>query len=457
MLQALTFIEKPNLWCGRIVEELDIRHPTIVRHVGRDMVVPPSVAAKPVAPNGPTVVPVMRVKKGDLLHNFSLTGGDGKIGPLLHRHENNRVARYVMLAAFNRELDADRSRTNRRWTAPELKELELLKSIFCAIAGLASARAHRLYDQLFRESVRDEPTPAGWLARNERLQLLGAFFVGHYPLLAFADHGPGDAFRLTYRYDSRQQQPEERRLSRFFQQRAPYLQVGVPLMFETPSYHLRLRAPTGFYVHRQTLLVERELAGGAEVMGEEERGGSHVHLYMHGFDTAPLMEANAAITMFERPPTSVLIPAIVALLWTIFLWSATFWLQPLVVSKSGGSELAGLLIGASGLVSFWLQPGGGPTAVSPALISRLAMLVVGLGAPLMAWLLVVQRSTKPQSVDWMMRSPWVVAALGATLILVALADRVRVSWSTFTGEGNRWGTRTLWQVLLRRHYNDGDT
>lgn len=310
----------------RIIEEVELRDSSLLRHVTMEL---------DVNSTGWLLVPILRPSRGALVDNLQLEDSDGRSGFTLNRHESQIVSTYMVQAALLKALNR---------TSPEdLDDEERL--IFDRLSRLPAERPSRAKAAIdgMREMSRkfaalDDPQALTKnlrmqvaLARdNELLDLLDYFSQCRTIFVPMKAEPP--SLKVTFSHETGIELATRRSLNSIIRTALSYapdeLGIEIPLALRTPSYHLRFRAPQGFYFVSNELQKTRyrtqannrrlpdkwelvrftapRMGAGPTTFIEGDRPTSHnyTHIYAGNISMVsdPPRRLFADISVRERPP-----------------------------------------------------------------------------------------------------------------------------------------------------------
>jgi len=286
---------------------------------------------------------------------------------------------------------------------------------------------HRLLSRLGRREIPDELRP---------FMELATFYARNHVIWARVH--PNHAGRFTIKYSHDTIFVPERGVARLSPSRPNFIRHNTRHVFESTSYHFRMRAPANRFFRAQALVLVRE--DGSRLVQRAIGQQPYAHLYANVDPAKYSVEEGAQVqlTIWEEPPGTALgafmIGGVSLVLMIVILLVITG-----VFTGSGSSVSASIVLSLPATAAIWLGVPTSPDALSrmPRL-SRTLFALIGLNTIAAAVICAVFNVVTVQSVD---RFPfwrfWDYGALSLTwgtlvslqLILVSLAAaRTAVIW-----------------------------
>lgn len=397
MRLAYNFTTLKNRIYERVIERIKIESGAIRRNVFVDWTLPPlHQAAGEISQDlsadmldemqsriNTVTVPVIIMRKGELLTDLSIINEDGSPVHICGRGEVESYAETVLLFAWNgfeeeiqkqSDLDID--------DKVELDSLEGLGKKYieaCKLDGAASDFAlATIVESLEKLGVLD----FGKMPLTKLLQI-AQYFTRHRIVWAQVKSAPGQRLRLNYsfvtRFASEYSLAEDKNLllaaagkiRRFLGQNPSSSLVPISRHGVSDDYHFEASAPKDCYVRRQTFITEqfvgksakeqdRLLAdkydkSGAKIEGMDEVGGPFVHLYANKLPVEVQYQTFALVRFGERPPGTIA-AVLLMLIFSTFATGVYYILWEQVVrSDSQGIDLAALSVALPALTMVWFS------------------------------------------------------------------------------------------------------
>jgi hypothetical protein len=413
------------------------------------------------------VVPVLPMRKNDMMNEFAATGPNGQRLYVCGQDESVHHT-WLMLSALWQLVE----RTSKTFTSAQEVLLKQVHDAFFALPGLSAGKAR---DAVSVVSENLERLKAQLDSRvRARIILVARYMARHHIIWMRIPNKPGDSLRLTMTYQTRFAAGYSplrggtrglgnyhflRRMidwSRRVSGQEPYrFAVPVSMSALCQSYHFQMSAPPAMYFASQRFTLESNLhqsrdeqnkallehceGNGAYVSGEDEAGGPVAHLYARDLPATADNSLYAYTQVRERPPGTTALVMWLALLTAGFLWFYYCVWQWLVSSDTQGIDLASMSVALPGVASLWFSHAfREDVRTRVPLVSRLGLLLVGVATLYSLLTILVRRvictatgtnsTTCPAPLDDIFSRPGLVGVAGLmTVITVWLLVR-RISF-----------------------------
>jgi hypothetical protein len=316
------------------------------------------------------------------------------------------------------------------------------------------------FERIFDPSRFTEGTIGRFISTNLRIKTIASFFVKHYFIVAEVYAAPEQRVVFSHTIDAPINDLDEnmgrlQTIKRAIGQRPSSFRFNLPDAFLCESYHFRMAAPRGHYVHRQfplawewsaitqdtAIRLDRDLVSDNDkrllIVGSDKRGGAYAHFYIHGLKSTERFPLFARCIFFEPPPTAALQAAVLGVTASIPIAVVSGLLKQLVASGSIATDLPALILALPGTVALWFGRSNDEVdLVRRALLPRIGSAAIGMLSFLAALLFVVSRlefGTASELPNWLYATwySFVAAVVGITGLL---AHRVWRSWQTYVGK-----------------------
>jgi hypothetical protein len=375
---------RSNTAIRRMVDSVHIEGTTVYRETSYDVVLDRSV----LGPSDRLVVPLAGGSRGRLWDSQDATC-DGRSVSILAHAENQVFARAVIADALRRAYNVP-------WTDIPRRVRNAAFGIAGAPPDEARAGLHVLRSSLASLLADERRNDA------ENLIRLAQFFAWNYVVFAELPPDVPDRFVVKRRVAA----PfDVRRLGALRRLRAAAglrpVSLTVPLYggpFRAASYHLRVRAPEGYHVHRRQLISRDEDSEEWRVEAEGDQGplwsptgGDYAHLYLahsRGQRTMSKRRALVAKVNFAEDQPGSLIgafaPAAMLLALVLIGQLVSDHVFPPVLAgddpnglDQANSSFAAMLLAIPGIAAVWFRPRRQNELVRSPLVSVMAPFVNG--------------------------------------------------------------------------------
>jgi hypothetical protein len=353
------------------------------------------------------VVPVLPMRKNDMMNEFSATGPNGERLYVCGQDEGVHHTSLLLSTLWQWV-----ERTAKALTSAQAAMLAKARDAFFALPALPTRKARdrvsEVLENLERLKARLDSTA------RDRIVLVARYMARHHIIWMRIPGNPGDSLRLTLSYQTRFAAGYSplrggtkglgnyhflRRMvdwSRRVTGQEPY-RFAIPVWMSAlcQSYHFQMSAPPAMYFASQRFTLESNLhqsrdeqhvalqehceGNGAYVSGEDEAGGPVAHLYARDLPATADNRLYAYMQVRERPPGTTALVMWLALLTAGFLWFYFFVWRWLVSSDTQGIDLASMSVALPGVASLWFSHVfREDVRTRVPLVSRLGLLMVGV-------------------------------------------------------------------------------
>jgi hypothetical protein len=377
-------------WVTRRVESISFHDDeTVRRRVSIDFSLPAVTSLRSRFGRRAELIPLAYVKK-DRLRNFDLRDESSAALPALTRIENGEVAAAVLEYMANRLV-------GRAIEHDVIEDIE-------ALAYMSDADAGALYNRLFREDAASRVTRY-LLSRDPPFVGLARRLAESFMLIVPLTRTPASRRVLKFAYDEMLDvsgRSRRRQIAESMSWRATRINLPVPGVIASASYHLDIAAPTELVIARARLVTESRTA-----LDEDPTPTRRAHL------ATPLQPASAEAQIEISAPREGIIRAslLTSLLTAVVLTAGAFRLSELDSAREG---VATVLVAVPALVAAYVARPGEHELASRLLFGvRLAVLASGaLSFAASALLLAGPRGTAQDAVWWGLTGlSWLLATI----------------------------------------------
>ncbi|WP_346050336.1 hypothetical protein [Actinomadura chokoriensis] len=481
-------INEPERSRTRTVESISLQGRVIGQRVTMEFQLPPvhqatsreesgSSRSETASPSGEIYVPIMMVRKPELIDNLSITDAQGQTVTRLSFEETARlIAVTLRFLVLSCGVSLSGSSTARRPAQPEnmwLAEAQLLELIHAVgDPGDVDPDIDKAFELL------DLPTDGEVSDRQIWLREFVRALSHAYPLIvALPEHAQADRIVITYQrtlIPTLNIDGIRGRLRLALGLRPFKVSIDTALARLSKSYHLQVQGPASQYLMEQTLRCRvcqlpltrdgvRTTASSSPQCRHREfpargrrpyfelrgkRGQSYAHLYMRGFAEHGKEDFILAASFGETPPGTLASAAITAAVSCLFIGAVG---HAQAVGITPGSDIPPLLLALPAAAASWFGfHSDGEAVLRSSLAARVSLFISGINSLLAATVfLVTKRPDKavqsfmpPHLFGMHLPSWWSVLLVAAFVNLLAISAQLMVrSWS--------------YRRLLLRKENDG--
>ncbi|TVT20710.1 hypothetical protein LWP59_33880 [Amycolatopsis acidiphila] len=469
---------------SRVVERVEVDHSRCQREIhiewdlpsfvevlggGTARVLQPNILSTVESAVSEILVPVILIRKGQLLNGLKLQNSDGSVIHICGRSEARRHTQLLLSYAWI-EFAGDRS-VRHRLQGVDGQEVERLAAIYRSIAVVNSKEADGRLAAIVPQiehilSVNGQNVPTQARAALRRLTLTGRYFARRYFFWARITTYPGAhtgiVVTFSTRFAAEYGVPGELRhrffkkliakLSRLIGQSPFLIRVPVSRHALTDSYHFELTTAEDVYISWQSFVLEEDIKQGKNLQeqadafaalarrdggsteGSDEVGGSLSHLYVHKLPAVPHNQVYASIQLKERPPGTTSVAAVLGVFAAAAVWLFYVLWGQMVRSETQGIDIGAIFIALPGLGAVWFSRAFQYSDRSRVPIpARVALGAVGLGASYSLFHVLVRRGICskgdcPRWIEDLCSRPFLlcVAIALSLAALIALVTRILI-------------------------------